>query len=87
MKSWRPAALVLMSVCAPGWLKQRQGSYATGVTMLATVTMATAVLVFLFPMQSTPAARRHNSSGAPLLRTASTGRIGAKKERRDAAGD
>lgn len=60
-------------LCIAGWLKHREGSYATGVTVLATVTMAAAVLVFLFPMHPVQAAPRRTASGSALLPRASSG--------------
>ena len=52
-----------------GWLRHQQASYATGVTVLAGVTMAAAVLVFLFPMHPAPPWPR----GGPLPRAPSSG--------------
>ena len=67
-----------------GWLRHQQGSYATGVTVLAGVTMAAAVLVFLFPMHPAPPAPR----GSLLLRAhSSDALIKGAKPKKDAAED
>ena len=52
-----------------GWLRHKQASYATGVTVLASVTMAAAVLVFLFPMHPAAPVPR----GGALPRAPSSG--------------